>query len=101
MEFLVLAKPYNGVEAAEAGMVTFSAPENEFDGKVRELAERLASGPTKAIALMKRQVYAGLNMDHGEFTAFSDPLLTAVEIKDRKEGVQAFLDKRPPRFTGQ
>jgi 2-(1,2-epoxy-1,2-dihydrophenyl)acetyl-CoA isomerase len=64
LEFLILGKPYSGDEAAAAGMVTASVLPEEFDGAVSELVARLASAPTKAIGLMKRQVYAGLSMTH-------------------------------------
>ncbi len=101
MEFLILGKPYTGKEAAEVGMVNFSASGSAFDEMVDELAQRLAVAPTKAIGLMKRQIYTGLNLDHQGFMAFAAPLMQEVEIKDRLEGVQAFLDKRHARFTGE
>ncbi|MDA0791533.1 MAG: enoyl-CoA hydratase/isomerase family protein [Proteobacteria bacterium] len=101
MEFLILGQPYTGREAADAGMVTFHADANRFDTAVQELALKLASAPTKAIGLMKRQIYTGLNMSHQEFMEFATPLAQEVQIKDRAEGINAFLEKRPAKFTGQ
>ncbi|MEX0941477.1 MAG: enoyl-CoA hydratase/isomerase family protein [Pseudomonadales bacterium] len=101
LEFLILGKPYTGKQAAIAGMVTESVPEPNFDARVHELALLLAKAPTKAIGLMKRQIYNGQNMGHGEFMEFAAPLMREVEIKDRKEGISAFLEKRLPRFTGE
>ncbi len=101
MEFLVLGEPLTGEEAATLGMVTQSVDADSFDNTVAELAGKLAVAPTKAIGLMKRQIYSGLSMDHGEFMEFAAPLMQEVEIKDRQEGIQAFLEKRPAKFTGE
>jgi|TARA_Y100000310_G_scaffold320561_1_gene377137 2-(1,2-epoxy-1,2-dihydrophenyl)acetyl-CoA isomerase len=101
IEFLILGQPYSGTEAAQAGLVTMSVAASEFDSSVSEFATRLANAPTKAIGLMKRQIYEGLSMSHSEFMAFAAPLIREVEIKDRLEGISAFLEKRPAKFTGQ
>lgn len=101
MEFLILGEPLSGAQAADIGMVNYAAAGDAFDEKVNSLALRLAQAPTKAIGLMKRQIYTGINLDHAAFMAFAAPLMQEVEIKDRHEGIQAFLDKRPPKFTGE
>lgn len=101
IEFLILGKPYTGKDAAAAGMVTEAVAETEFDARIDELAKQLAAAPTKAIGLMKRQIYTGLALDHREFMAFAAPLIREVEIRDRQEGINAFLEKRPARFTGE
>jgi enoyl-CoA hydratase/carnithine racemase len=88
-------------EARALGLVDEIVPADLLPQTARDIAERLATGPTSAIGLLKRCVYQGHGrpLDEGlaiEAEAVSELIRTA----DAREGMDAFLAKRPPRFTG-
>lgn len=88
-------------EARTLGLVDEVVPADLLPQTARDVAERLATGPTRAIGLLKRCVYQGHGrpLDEGlalEAEAVSELIRTA----DAREGIEAFLAKRPPRFTG-
>ena len=88
-------------EARGLGLVDEVVPADLLPRTARDVAERLAAGPTRAIGLLKRCVYRGYGrpLDEGlavEAEAVSELIRTA----DAREGMDAFLAKRPPRFRG-
>jgi 2-(1,2-epoxy-1,2-dihydrophenyl)acetyl-CoA isomerase len=101
MQFLMLGEALDGKRAQDWGMVTRSVAPDELNTVVSEMAKRLAQAPTKALGLMKQQIHSGQSMSHGEFMDFAQPLIKQVHIRDREEGIQAFLEKREARFTGE
>ncbi|MFC8358696.1 enoyl-CoA hydratase/isomerase family protein [Streptomyces griseorubiginosus] len=88
--------------ALELGLVDVVVEHAEFEATVAERAGRLAAQPTATIALLKRVVDEGYGLPleqalEREEKGVADLIGTA----DAAEGLQAFLEKRPPVFTGQ
>ncbi len=89
-------------EAERIGLVEKVVPEEELDKTARELAEKLAKGPAKAIALTKIAINRSLNMDLESSTDYCwrlNPLL--LQTEDHHEAFTAFLENRAPVFKGK
>jgi 2-(1,2-epoxy-1,2-dihydrophenyl)acetyl-CoA isomerase len=89
-------------EAERLGLVNRVVPDAELERTATEWATRLAAGPTRALALTKQLVNASLDTDRA--TAFAAEA-AAQEInmttRDAREGVAAFAERRPARYTGR
>jgi 2-(1,2-epoxy-1,2-dihydrophenyl)acetyl-CoA isomerase len=100
-ELMFLADDVPAAEALALGLVNRVVPDAELEKAAREWAERLAVGPTRAFALTKNLVNRALEVDRA--TAFREEA-DAVELNmathDGREGVRAFVERRPPEFTG-
>ena len=83
------------------GAVNRLVPVGDVEATALELARRLADGPTRSLGQAKRLYRRSLECDmrtaFNEETAASTMLTTT---HDRSEGVRAFLERRPPVFTG-
>jgi len=101
-ELLLLGRALTGTEAAEWGLVHRAVPGHQLDGALDLLATQLANGPTVALGLTKWLLAAGAATpldDHLRSEAFAMELSSRSE--DFREGLAAFKEKRPPRFTGR
>jgi 2-(1,2-epoxy-1,2-dihydrophenyl)acetyl-CoA isomerase len=88
-------------EAREWGLVSEVVSADEFEGRIAALAASWAALPTRAVGLTKRLFDHAQTATLDEQLAFEARLQTAaVETADFAEGVSAFLEKRPPSFTG-
>lgn len=87
-----------GPDALAAGLVTEVIPDERFDGRLDELCAQLASHAPLTMAVSK-QAFRRLRdaaLPEGE-----DLIATCYGSADFREGVRAFLAKRPPRWSGR
>ena len=102
LEMAMLADEVSGPEAERIGLVNKCVPLAEFDETIRAFAKRLAKGPTRAYGLIKELMYKSLDMDFQALLHLEGQLQDAAfATADHREGVEAFLHKRPAKFTGK
>jgi 2-(1,2-epoxy-1,2-dihydrophenyl)acetyl-CoA isomerase len=100
-ELAATGEPLSGDEALRLGLFTKLVPVDDFEATWRAFAADLASGPTRAYALTKRLVYGAPDRSLDEqLDEEVDCQGEAGRTADHLEGVQAFLAKRRPNFTG-
>ncbi len=100
-EMALLAERIPARQALEWGLVNRVLADADFDAGIDALAERLATGPTRAYAGAKRQLNAWLFGGMEEQLALEAGLQQEMAASaDFAEGVQAFLARRPPEFRG-
>jgi 2-(1,2-epoxy-1,2-dihydrophenyl)acetyl-CoA isomerase len=98
----LLAEPVDARQAAEWGLIWQAVPDADFPDTIAEMGERLAQLPTASVALTKRALNASGHHSLEQQLALEAELQAqAAETEDFQEGVQAFLGKRNPRFTGR
>lgn len=102
LELMLMGDTIDAREAERLGIVNRVVPHNELMNAARELAMRIAKGPSVAIELIKRGVYKGIDNDlESELDYESLAQRICFQTEDFKEGVASFIEKRPPQFKGR
>jgi 2-(1,2-epoxy-1,2-dihydrophenyl)acetyl-CoA isomerase len=101
-EMAMLGEKVPAPKAEDIGLINACWPEEEFEKNAEALLTRLSNGPTRSYAGTKRE------LNHLLYARMAEQLELEASIqgelaksKDCAEGIAAFLEKRPVRFTGQ
>jgi 2-(1,2-epoxy-1,2-dihydrophenyl)acetyl-CoA isomerase len=101
-EIAMLSDPLTSDTLAGWGVVNRVVPAGDVESVADELAQRLAAGPTRSLGAMKQLYRRSLTSDMATmFAAESDTTALISRTADRQEGVRAFMEGRPPDFTGR
>jgi len=101
-ELLYSAEMIDAQEAYRIGLVNRVCPAADLLGTARTLARKIASRGQVAVRLTKSAVNQGLEMDVARAIAYEAEVFgLAFSTGDQREGMTAFLEKRPPDFKGK
>ena len=102
MELSMLAEKLPAETALEWGLINRVYEDEELAGKTQELATELASGPTKTYGLIRKLYWASASNNYeAQLDMERRSQAIAGRTRDSKEGIKAFLEKRPAEFTGE
>ena len=101
LDVMVSGRRLTAAEALALGLVQRVVRPDALGPDVRAFAQELAAKPTRAIGLLKRCVYGGWGRPLAEGLELErQAVFEVIATRDAAEGLDAFLQKRPPRFTG-
>ncbi len=101
-ELLFTGEVIDAATAGEIGLVSRVVAHDELLPAATELARRIAANPPLAVQSLKHGLRQALDPDWNELGAWvSTNLARLFQTADHREGVAAFLEKRPPAYTGR
>ena len=96
------ARRVHADEAVQLGLFNRVVADEELASATLELARQIASGPPIALGYMKENINRAVTGDLRSCLALeADRMTRCAATKDHKEAVSAFLEKRPPLFSGR
>lgn len=101
MEMLLTGDMVDAARARELGLVNRVVPETELDAAVAALAGQIAAKSPLTVAIGKEAFYRQTEMNLASAYDYAAKVMTRNMLaRDAAEGIDAFLQKRPPVWTG-
>lgn len=102
MEMLLTGDMIDANAALEAGLVNKSVPDTELDTAIGEYCTQIVSKSPLTLKIGKEAFYRQLEMPLDDAYAYaSEVMVTNMLARDAGEGIDAFLEKRAPEWTGE
>jgi 2-(1,2-epoxy-1,2-dihydrophenyl)acetyl-CoA isomerase len=100
-ELMMTGEVVTAARALEMGMINTVVPDEELLARALAIAEQLAQAPTAAIGRTKELLEASATNDYGgQLELERKAQIQSGLTRDFREGVAAFIEKRPPKFVG-
>jgi len=102
MEMVLTGDPIGAREALSFGLVNRVVPVERYLEEARELGRKIAGGPAISVRLAREALRRGVEttLEEGMMVERRNFYLT-FDTRDQEEGMRAFIEKRPPSFTGE
>ena len=100
MEMLLTGDPCPAPRAAEIGLINRAVPDEDLTAEVMEAARKIAGKSTATVAFGKLAFYRQAELPLGEAYDYAAAVMVENMLaRDAEEGISAFIEKRPPRWT--
>ena len=102
LELILTSRQFHSREALDIGMLHHVVPQKEVLEKANEIAEMILTGGSIASKYAKEVINTGSDMTLDQGILLETDLTMILQTtKDRKEGIDSFLERRPPNYTGE
>lgn len=102
MEMLLTGTPISAADAERAGLVNRVVPRERLDDETMKLARQIATASAQTVSLGKQGFYKQLPLDRpAAYEVAQRVMVENAATDDAQEGIRAFLEKRPPRWTNR
>ena len=97
MHMLLTGEMIDAATAADWGLINQAVPADELDRAVAQLAASIAASSSATLAIGKRAFYDQIDVSEpAAYELMSETMAANAVIPDAREGISAFLEKRPP-----
>ena len=102
MEMLLTGAPISAERALAVGLINRAVAADQLDATIRELTDAIVASSPLTLSLGKRAFYDQLALDEPTAYERATGVMTDNALRhDAQEGITAFLQKRPPQWTGE
>jgi len=102
-DLILTGRSISGSEAAAMGLATLAVPDDQLSSAVQDKLMTLAALSPSALAIAKKAIYSwdAAHVEKGLARAENIYRSELMQCEDAQEGIRAFLEKRPPKWTGR